>query len=252
MRRSSEVLRIERLEGPTAVLTLHRPHRRNAVDDQLHSELATVFTELRTEQDLRAIVLTGADRWFCVGGDTDPAREFRTRSGLTPIQEARLIVDSMLECEKPIVAAVNGDAFGLGALLTTLADTAVMAAGARIGDAHVAGGLPAGNGPAALWPMLIGVQAAKRLLMGAEVVTAESALELGLVQEVVPAADVLPRALAIAASWAALDPFAVQATKASINEHVRAAVARVLPLSLALEEQAMQRPDFRARLFDRD
>lgn len=245
--RSYQHLLIETRDGLTRV-TLDRPQQGNAVHDALHSELATVFRDLQRDADTRAVVLTGAGDSFCVGGDKNPDREYQATPGTTPIQEAAEIVLGVLDLTKPIVAAVNGDALGLGATLATLADVAIAATGARFGDAHVTGGLPAGNGPAALWPSLIGPSRAKYLLLGGEIVPVEQAADWGLLHDVVPRDDVIPHASDLARRWAALSPFAVRSTKAVINGQLRGRVQDALALSLALEEHAMERPEFRDRL----
>lgn len=240
-------IRIDR-EGPVAVLTLNRPEFGNSVDDTMHSELSRLFLDLRTDREIRAAVLTGAGDTFCTGGDSSPTRTFTTLTGLTPIEEGRTIIESLLDLDIPLVAAVNGDAFGLGAVLASLADVSFMVRSARIGDRHVAGGVTAGNGSAALWPAIVGLNRAKQLLLGARLLDAAEAERIGLVHRVVETGRALPAALELAAEWAALPPFAVQSTKAVLNTHLRAAAGLTLRYGLALEEQAMAGPEFQAAL----
>ncbi len=227
------------VEDGVAVLTLNRPEHRNSVDDRMHSELTAVFVDLRRTKEVRAAVLTGAGEAFCSGGDSSPSRRFETFTGLTPVEEARAIVESLLDLDQPLVAAVNGDALGLGALLATLADVAFIERSARIGDAHVRGGVTAGNGTSAVWPLLVGVNRTKDLLFGSKLLPAEEAVRIGLVQELVDDGEALPRAIELAREWAAFPVAALQTTKRAVNVHLRAAVAQVLPFSLALEEQTL-------------
>lgn len=236
-------IRIDRHDA-VAVLTLDRPEHGNSVDDSMHSELSTVFADARRDKDVRAIVLTGAGAAFCTGGDASQDRTFTTLTGLTPIEEAQRIVESLLDLEQPLIAAVNGPALGLGAILASLADTAYMARSASIGDRHVAGGVTAGNGSAALWPTLIGLNRAKHLLLDAAVLTAEQAVEIGLVHEVVADGEALDTALALAQRWAAMPAFAMQSTKAVLNAHLRAAASVGLRYGLALEERALAGTEF--------
>ncbi|MDQ0381090.1 enoyl-CoA hydratase/isomerase family protein [Amycolatopsis thermophila] len=238
-------IHIEVADG-VATLTLDRPEHGNAVDDAMHSELTTVFARARADPRVRVVVLTGAGTTFCRGGDSSPSRTFTTRTGLTPVQEARLIVETLLDLEKPVIAAVTGDALGLGAILATLADVAFVAPSARLGDRHVPGGVTAGNGSAALWPLIVGVNRAKYLLMNGEVLTAAQAVGLGLAHEL--ARDPLTAARELAARWAQLPPFALQSTKSVINVHLKEAAGRALAYGLALEEQAMAGPEFAAAL----
>lgn len=235
-------------DGAVAVLALDRPERYNAVDDVMHSELSTVFRAAQHDGDVRAIVLTGSGDAFSVGGDTSPDRRFETRTGRPVIAEARSIVDDLLDLEKPLVAAVNGHAIGLGATLATLADVSYVERRAKIGDPHVLAALPAGNGSALIWPFLIGANRSKQLLMTGDLLTAEQAVSIGLLSEVVDDGASLDAALAMAARLAALAPHAVQGTKAAVNHLLRLAAKTALPASLAREELAMQHPAFVAAM----
>lgn len=233
------------VEDGIAVLTLNRPEFENRVDDKMHSELSDVFTAVRRDKSIMAVVLTGAGDTFCAGGDGGPDRKFETFTGLTAMEEGQAIVDGILSIDQPLVAAVNGDAIGLGAILATLADAAFALPSAQIGDRHVLGGVTAGNGSAALWPLLVGINRTKQLLFGAELLDAASAVEVGLITAV--ADDPLTAAREQADAWAAMPPYALQTTKRALNQHLRAAVANVMPLALALEEQSLARLDPRFR-----
>ncbi len=226
-----------------ATLTLDRPDHGNAVDDAMHSELTTVFSDVGRDPGVRVVVLTGVGTTFCRGGDSSPARTFTTLTGLTPIEEARLIVETLLDLDKPLIAAVNGDALGLGAILASLADVAFVAPSARIGDRHVLGGVTAGNGSAALWPVLVGLNRARYLVLNGDLLTAEQAVVAGLLHEVVQ--DPVAAAHELAARWAELPPFALQSTKSVLNRHLKAAASNALGYGLALEEQSLA--EFTAR-----
>jgi enoyl-CoA hydratase len=242
-----ERIRIEH-RGAIAVLTLDRPKRRNAVDDRMHSELSTVFRAAQDDPTVRAVVLTGAGEAFSVGGDTSADRRFETVTGRTVIAEARAIIEDVLDLEKPLVAAVNGHAVGLGATLASLADLSYVERRAKFGDRHVLAALPAGNGSAVIWPLLVGVNRAKRLLMGGELLSAEQAVSLGLLSELVDDGTSLATALAAAERFAALAPQAVQGTKAAVNQLLKLVAQIALPASLAREELAMQHPAFHAAM----
>jgi enoyl-CoA hydratase/carnithine racemase len=228
-----------------AVLTLNRPDKANAVDDVMHSELSTIFAAAHDDARVRAVVLTGAGRAFSAGGDESPDRRYATSTGRTPIDEARHIVEDVIAMPKPLIAAVNGHAIGLGALLATLADISFVSEKAKLGDLHVHAALPAGNGAAVIWPLLVGINRAKHLLMTGDILTAAEAERFGLVTRVLPADEVLPAAMAMAERLAALAPQAVQGTKTAINRLLAMASGAVLPVSLALEAAAMDSDDFR-------
>lgn len=230
------------------VLRLNNPERSNAVDDRMHSELSTVFLDAQNDADSRVVVLTGAGTCFSVGGDTSADRQFTSASGRSVFEEAQAIVESALALEKPLIAAVNGDAIGLGATLASLADISFMEQRGQFGDPHVWAALPAGNGSALIWPLLVGPNRAKELLMTGAILSAADAAGEGLVSHAVPDGTALDEALRMGTTLAAFAPQAVQGTKAAVNHSVRLVAALTLPVSLAAEEQAMQHPDFHAAM----
>jgi len=238
-----ETILIEKREG-IAVLTLNRPERLNAVNGSMHSELSTIFLDLQADGDVLAAVITGAGRAFCAGGDFSGA-SMATKSGLTMMQEARRIVDSILDLEKPLISAVNGPAVGLGATVALCCDMVVASSNARFGDPHVKMGITAGDGGAVIWPLLIGVNRAKQWLMTGDLMLAQEAYELGLVNKVVDDGKALDEAVALASRLSTGAPFAVQSTKVSVNKIIKAISNLVLPLSLSLEEMSMTKEDHR-------
>ncbi|MBK6318509.1 MAG: enoyl-CoA hydratase/isomerase family protein [Dehalococcoidia bacterium] len=239
-----ETIQIEK-EGGVAVLRLNRPERLNAVNGAMHSELMALFLDVQADPDVRAAVLTGAGRAFSAGGDFGGGSDMRSKSGLTMMQEARRIVDNLLDCEKPIVSAVNGAAAGLGATVALLCDVVVASRNARIGDPHVKMGITAGDGGAVIWPLLIGVNRAKYMLMSGDLIPAEEAFAMGLVNKVVDEGEALNEALAIARKLAAGAPYAVQTSKTAVNKFIKAVSNMVLPYSLAVEEVSMRTADHR-------
>src|SRR5262249_36313562 len=192
-------LRFER-RGRVLRVTIDRPEALNAVDDDMHEDLSRVFDEINRDEACDVVVLTGAGKAFCAGGDTrwlqsmidEPAR-FRA---IAPA--AKRIVFGLLELEKPIICRLNGAAAGLGATIALMCDVIIAAASAVIGDPHVRMGFVAGDGGAVIWPQLIGFARAKELLMTGEMVPAERAERLGLVNHVVPAAELDARVDAVA------------------------------------------------------
>jgi enoyl-CoA hydratase len=233
------------MSGAVAVLTLNRPDKANAIDDVMHSELSSIFGAVNDDARVRAVVITGAGRAFSAGGDESPDRQYATSTGRTPIEEARHIVEDIIALPKPLIAAVNGHAIGLGAVLATLADISFVSADAKLGDLHVHAALPAGNGAAVIWPLLVGVNRAKHLLMTGDILTAPEAERFGLVTRVMSTDEVLPAAMAMAERLAAFSPQAVQGTKMAVNRLLAMASGAVLPLSLSLESAAMDSDDFR-------
>ena len=179
------------IEDGIARVTINRPQAMNSVGGALHKALSRVFIDLGERRDLRAIVLTGAGRAFCAGGDIEWMRDaIRDPEQFEVVTwEAKRIVYSMLDCETPIIGRINGDAVGLGATLALLCDITVMDEGARIGDPHVRVGLNAADGGGFLWPAIIGFGKARELLLTGDLLTATEARQLGAIGHVVPASE---------------------------------------------------------------
>ena len=162
--------------------------------------------------------------------------DFAARRGA--IRRARRLADDLFALAKPIIAAVNGPAVGLGCTLATLSDLVFMAEGSYLADPHVAVGLVAGDGGGVTWPYMTSMQQVKRYLLTGDRIRAATAVELGLALEVVAPEELLPHAVAFAQRLAALPPQAVQDTKAMLNQHYRAAAVTVLGHGLPAESQS--------------
>jgi enoyl-CoA hydratase len=203
---------IERRADGVVLATFNRPEKLNAVDGALHHELTTLPRDFESDAEMRALVITGAGRAFCAGGDFSPGRLPTGSRGVSTTEEGRRIVDHMLECTKPIISAVNGYAMGLGATVALFADVVVAGRSAVFADTHVAMGIGAGDR-----------------------VSAEEAERIGLVSFVVDDAELLDRAIGIASRLAAGPTQAIAASKVAINLWMRAMSAQVLPMSLSAE-----------------
>jgi enoyl-CoA hydratase len=223
--------------GRILTLTLTAPNPVNAVDGAMHRELARVFLDAQDDPESDLIVLTGAGRAFCAGGDTawfkthieDPAA-FRA---IGP--EAKRIVTSLLDLEKPLLCRLNGAAAGLGATIALLCDVIIASDRALIGDPHVKVGLVAGDGGALIWPQLIGFARAKEFLMTGEMIPADRAFALGLINHVV-AHDALDEKVAdIAGKILANPKWAVRWTKTAANLPLRVLAAQGLDAAMAYE-----------------
>ena len=223
--------------------TLNRPERLNAVNAVMHRELATLTRDIQADRDVRAAVITGAGRAFCAGGDFSPSGEVMGSTTGGMLEEARRIVDHLLECQKPLISAVNGYAMGLGATVALLCDVVVAGRSAVFADTHVKMGIGAGDGGQLIWPLLIGVNKAKFFLMSGERINAEEAERIGLASFVVADEELLERAIAIAAKLAAGPSQAISASKMAVNAWMRSISASVMPLSLQLEDACFGSPD---------
>jgi enoyl-CoA hydratase len=234
---------IDQRPDGVVLATLNRPDRLNAVNGVLHGELARLPREFDADADAKVLVITGAGRAFCAGGDFSPTGVGTDRA--ITLEEGRQIVDHLLECSKPVISAVNGYAMGLGATVALLADVVYAARSATFADTHVVMGIGAGDGGQVIWPLLMGVNRAKYFLMTGERVPAEEAERLGLVNFVVDDGAVVDEALALATRLASGPSLAISASKMAINGYMRMVSNLVLPLSLSLEGRTMSSADHR-------
>ena len=174
--------------GRVLTLAMNNGQRLNAIEDTLHHELSEVFRFAARDRESDVVVLTGVGDSFCAGGDFDWFQAMidePTRFEEIAI-DGKQIVFSMLDLEKPLIANVNGPAAGLGATIALFSDVIFMAERAVLLDPHVKAGLVAGDGGAVIWPQLIGYARAKHYLMTGEAVKSKDALDMGLVNFVLP------------------------------------------------------------------
>jgi enoyl-CoA hydratase/carnithine racemase len=237
--------------GRILVITMNRPDRLNAVNAEFHEELRDIWIDVGNDYEVDVVVLTGAGRAFCAGGDVKDMREMaepfgggRSMDALIVMQaEARRLARNMLDVEQPIIAAVNGDAFGLGASLALLCDIVVIADDATIADTHVNVGLVAGDGGAVLWPLAVGPHRAKEFLLRGSRITGAEAAAMGLANHSVSRAEVLACAIGIAEDIANRAPMAVRWTKHSINKWLKQVLEQVFDVSIAYELVTMRSAD---------
>jgi enoyl-CoA hydratase len=208
----------------------------NPVDAVLHEELARLFAELKREDEARAVLFTGSAKAFSAGGDFAWFPEFQKPEVLEEVRrDGKQMIWDLLDVELPIVAAVNGPAIGLGASLALLCDVIFAAEDAVFADPHVRVGIVAGDGGAAIWPLLVGPARAKHFLMTGDSVSAGEAEALGLVNFVVARERLEADALAYAQRLAAGAPLAVRYTKMAVNKLVKDALNTAFDTSMALE-----------------
>jgi enoyl-CoA hydratase len=224
-----------------AILTLNRPEKRNAIDFPLHRALEDALRALSHDGEVAAIVLTGAGSAFSAGGDV--AGFYPDGAGPLTTMRTRGLIEAIVDCEAPLIAAVNGVAAGLGATIALMCDVIFMADTARIGDTHVNMGLVAGDGGAVIWPLLIGPHRAKEFLMAGKLASAAEAEKMGLVNHVVAADLLLGEALAYAHLLADRPMPAVRWTKMLINQTVLQGMNLALTLGYATEQLSSHTED---------
>lgn len=219
-------------------LTLNRPERLNAVTPDMHTELTSMFADIRRDDEVKVVTLTGAGKAFCAGADLkEPIPDRSTADRI--FVEARELLVNILEIDKPIISGVNGAAAGLGATLALFADIVIASDRARIGDTHVKVGLAAGDGGAVIWPLLVGVNKAKEMLMTGQVIDAGEALRLGLFNRVVPHEELDRAVLDMARDLASGHELAIRSTKKAVNLYIKWMLNHVFDYSLQLEYQCL-------------
>ncbi len=229
-----------RRDGRVLTIVMNRPEVKNAANVRMHNELSRVFADAGRDPDSDIVVLTGAGDAFSSGGDIRAMRDKIADRTLwnDTVDEARALFYSILDLDKPLIARINGAATGLGATLAVYADVSIAADTAVIGDPHVKVGLVAGDGGALMWPMLIGFQRAKELLMLGDNIDATEAARLGLITHVVPAAELDARVDALVARLGKLPPFAMRGTKKAINHTLKQMALATFEYGVSLETQS--------------
>jgi enoyl-CoA hydratase len=227
-------------------VTLNRPEILNRIDAALHVELTRCFTDLSSLDTMRAVILTSTGKAFSAGGDTSLMYEAHRSltSRLRIVDDGRRLVHALVELPQPLIVALNGDAIGLGATVTLMADVVVAPRSAGISDPHVQFALVAGDGGCAVWPASAGMMAARRYLLTGDRLPAQEAYRLGLVTDLVDTPDqALDLAKVIAKKIASLPPLGVRGTKRALNHVMRARLGEVLDLSLAYQTSTLASDD---------
>jgi len=227
--------------GPTVVLTMNRPERRNALSLDMLVRLADAWEAIDADDGIRAAVLTGAEGSYCVGGDLAAGWMAGNRSVEPSEHEARAMADMSIIgrgllltdwLRTPIIAAVNGDCMGGGCEMLQQTDIRVAEEQARFGVPEARRGLMAGAGSTMRLKRQIPYAVALEMLLTGRILDAEEALRWGLVTHVVPKGEGLAKALEIADVIAANAPLSVAASKASAIETGWIAEADARPIEM--------------------
>ena len=239
-------------DGPLRIVTLNRPDQLNAVNAEMHWALANVWRQIRADREAQVVIVTGAGKAFCAGGDfgwLEALGGDAVQQDIT-IDEGGEIITEMLRFPLPVIAAVNGPAVGLGCSVAVMCDIVLIDEKAHMSDPHVAVGLVAGDGGAAIWPAVTNVLRTKESLFLGSRFTAAEAVEVGLATRVVANGEAMTEARAVAAKLLALPQRALQDTKRAINAHLIKAVAGPMHVALSGERMSMGSPEH-AELLDK-
>jgi enoyl-CoA hydratase/carnithine racemase len=229
----SEVL-LERPSDRVAVIRLNRPEARNAMNVAVRQALADHFTTLGDDDTTRCIIITGGDKIFAGGAD------IRDMADRTPVElylrRTERFWQAVGSCPKPVIAAVNGYCLGGGCELAMHTDIIIAGEGALFGQPEVKVGIMPGAGGTQRLTRAVGKFAAMKMMLTGDPISAREALAIGLVSEVVPDAEVLTRAIAMAETIASRPPLAIM----QIKEAVLAGMDASLEAGLLLERKAFQ------------
>ena len=232
-------------EGRLLRMTLNRPDALNAVNLELHDDLAEALWFAQGDAGSDVILLTGAGRAFSAGGDMDHI----ARNAATPrlfdheARVAKRIVTTLLDIDKPVVCRMNGHAVGLGATLALMCDVIFAAEGAKIGDPHVGLGLVAGDGGAVIWAQRIGLARAKEYLLTGDLLTASKAAEIGLINYALPADQLDGAVDAFCQKLLNGATGAIRMTKVLTNMELKRIALSVMEAGIAFESLSVRSAD---------
>jgi enoyl-CoA hydratase/carnithine racemase len=210
----------------TATVTLNRPQKLNAYTDLMGEELTHAYNSLGQRNDVRVIIMTGAGRGFCSGADVsavfqkniDERNQGSAPRGRDVVHPRTGLHYALYNCSKPTIAAINGPAVGIGLTLTLLQDIRIMAEEASMGAIFARMGLMPELGSTFMLPRLIGLAKALELTYTARILKAKEALEIGLVNQVVPGEGLLTTAREMASQIASLPPLALTVSKRALHQ----------------------------------
>ncbi len=232
-------------EGPVRLLTLNRPQRLNALNEQMKDELAAALKAAAQDQNVGAVVITGAGRAFSAGGDLDrfaamyESKSWQAIQRFTDLSFPR----AFAHFPKPLIAAINGPAVGWGATMPLMCDLRLMSRNAYMCFAFVRVGLTPEFGSSCLLPRLVGLGRALELVLTAREIQAEEALTLGLVNRLCPPEELLPQALELGRRLAQLPAPAVRMAKQALHHGATSSLEQTLGYEISLFQQAMQTPE---------
>ncbi len=229
-------LLIDKKDG-IAVLTINRPESLNSTNFRLHYELSKIWLDIAEDDEVRVALITGAGRAFSAGGDFEVVEKAQGNAEVVGqiMKEAHDIVHNMINCDKPIISAINGVAVGAGLAVALLADISIASENARFTDGHTRLGVAAGDHAAVIWPLLVGMAKAKYYLLTCDMLDAKEAERIGLISMVLPPDQLMPKAMEVARKLSTGSQTAIRWTKQSLNQWLRAAAHTSFDYSLALE-----------------
>jgi 2-(1,2-epoxy-1,2-dihydrophenyl)acetyl-CoA isomerase len=228
----AETLKVDRAGG-VLTITLNRPEKKNAINGQMWVDLLATFRDAADDGDVRVVVITGAGGAFCSGADLSPGGRGEDKHQLTRMRDVADVCLALHHLPKPVIAKVGGVAAGAGCNLALGCDLIVASDEARFSEIFARRGLTIDFGGSYVLPRLVGLHKAKELALFADVISAAEAERLGIVNRVVPAAELDAFVDDWAARLAAGPPLALSMTKRLLNDGLH------MSLDQALEAEGM-------------
>ncbi|NPV26058.1 MAG: enoyl-CoA hydratase/isomerase family protein [Firmicutes bacterium] len=239
---------VKRTEG-IGLLTLNRPDALNALNLLMREEIRLALEELGKDDEVRVVVITGAGRAFCAGGDVkEQTGGFDASSGRERIRNLDRLLMTMVNLEKPIICAVNGVATGAGCNLVLAADLIVAAEEARFSEIFIQIGLIPDFGGMYFLPRLVGLPRAKEMVFTGQMLTAREAKEMGLINRVVPRAELEPVVFELARDIARKSPTAIRLAKSILNRSLSCDLPTLLELEAFAQGICFQSEEHRELL----
>ena len=218
----SEMLRIE-MDGPVAHLILNRPEKRNALSAELVEHMYQAMLSLNANDSLRVVVIRSADKPFCAGADLVEFKRYleNEHAAAQEPYNARVlfpVTQKVAACRLPVIAAINGGATAGGLDFALACDIRIASTAAKMGETYIKLGLAPGNGGTYFLPRLVGSGMAAEMALTGDIVDAQRALEIGLVNQIVEPDALIATAVALAARIAERPRLAIEATKQQLRQ----------------------------------
>lgn len=248
----TELIKLDIVEEGVAQLTLNRPDRLNAFNRQMITEWRGLLGRIADDRSIKAVVLTGAGRAFCAGGDIEemaemleagsvPRRDYLWRS----IQKIPLALERL---EQPVIAAINGTARGAGLDMALMCDMRIAGESSTFAESYIHMGVMSGDGGTWFLPRVIGVARSLEMLLTGRVVDAKEADRIGLVNRIVPDADVLKEGIALAKQIAQQPHDAVMLMKRAVYQGLTGTLQGHLDMVASHMSILYGTPEFEAKL----
>jgi enoyl-CoA hydratase len=239
---AADSLSVHTLESGVVTIMFNRPDRLNAIDWDLYRVFVETLEDIARDTSIPAVVISGAGRAFCAGGDISFMRQmYEGEIAKAEVQQLQVrFFRTQMGMPAPTIAVVNGPAVGLGCTFALSCDLIYASARARFSDPHVQMGLAPGDGGALLWPLLVGPGKAKELLFTGDALAADEAHRLGLVNHLLPEDELHGAALAFAERLARGPRETIQAIKSLTNQATRALSEHFIRAGLAMESVSQE------------